>query len=510
MPGSKGASERGASLTELSASFKQPHFERLELWRPAAERGARDRSFIRRTSECLNSNGPPAALNLHGSVIRLVSSDSLTLPGALSSLRAMSRMPFELILAFRYLRPKRTFVSVITLISILGVMLGVAVLIIVISVMTGFDRQLRDRILGFNAHLTVHEGQPMVDYRELAEVIRRHPRVTGVAPFVLGQVLVKTQPADGNGRALAVWIRGIDPTLETTVSEILSKVVSGTNSVRGRGVLVGKTLARLLELNVGDRLALYSIQDFHDWEQGRKLGEENAPLPDDYEVRGIFDVDYFEFNSQFAVASIWNAQDMYGLEDSVHGLMVMLDDPEAAGVLKRELYDQLGPGIRISTWWEENSEILDALVVEKNVMYYLLFFIVLVAAFGITSALITFVVQKTREIGMLRALGATSAQVMYLFLSQSLVVGMLGVLCGFGLGMLAVTYRNEFLRFMREATGWELFPAALYNFYELPALIVPGDVALICGGSLVICLLAGLLPAWTAGRLRPVEALRHE
>jgi lipoprotein-releasing system permease protein len=153
---------------------------------------------------------------------------------------------------------------------------------------------------------------------------------------------------------------------------------------------------------------------------------------------------------------------------------------------------------------------LNALLVEKNVMFYLLFFIMIVAAFGITSALITFVVQKTREIGMLKALGATGGQVMVLFLSQSVLVGVLGVIAGFGLGMLALAYRNEFLHFMNRLTGFELFPASIYNFTELPALIVPRDIAIICGGSLIICLLAGLLPAWNAGRLKPVEALRHE
>ena len=350
----------------------------------------------------------------------------------------------------------------------------------------------------------------MGNYRELAEVLRHHPRVIGVAPFVLGQVLVRTQAGDGSGRVLAPLVRGIDPALESGVSRLLQSVVAGTNDLRGRGLLIGRSLANRLEIAVGDRLAVYSVQDFDDWEQGRQRGEETAPLADDYVVRGIFDVDYFEFNNLYVVSSLVNAQDMYGLEDAVHGLLVMLDDPEAAGLVKMELYNQLDPDVRISTWWEENAEILDALVVEKNVMYYLLFFIVLVAAFGITSALITFVVQKTREIGLLKALGATSRQVMCLFLSQSLVVGLVGVHLGLGLGMLAVHYRNEFLRFMRQATGWELFPATLYNFYELPALIVPGDVAVICGGSLVICVLAGLLPAWTAGRLPPVEALRHE
>jgi lipoprotein-releasing system permease protein len=164
----------------------------------------------------------------------------------------------------------------------------------------------------------------------------------------------------------------------------------------------------------------------------------------------------------------------------------------------------------ITTWLEENRQLLEAILVEKNVMYYLLFFIVLVAAFGITSALITFVVQKTREIGVLKAIGATASQIMILFLSQSLIVGIAGVATGYGLGMLALAYRNEFLRFMRTATGFELFPVDIYNFTQLPAVIVPQDIAVICGGSLIICILAGVIPAWNASRLEPVEALRHE
>ena len=139
-----------------------------------------------------------------------------------------------------------------------------------------------------------------------------------------------------------------------------------------------------------------------------------------------------------------------------------------------------------------------------------MFFIMIVAAFGITSAQITFVVQKTREIGMLKALGATRAQILWLFLSQSLIVGVVGVICGFALGMLAVHYRNGFLDLMRRVTGFELFPAQIYNFAQLPALIDPGDIAIICGSAMLICLLAGLAPAWIAGRLQPIDALRHE
>ncbi|HZT21639.1 MAG TPA: FtsX-like permease family protein, partial [Verrucomicrobiae bacterium] len=174
------------------------------------------------------------------------------------------------------------------------------------------------------------------------------------------------------------------------------------------------------------------------------------------------------------------------------------------------LQRMLGPRYKITTWMQENSAILGALVVEKNVMFYLLFFIVLVAALCILSAQITFVVQKTREIGMLKALGATHGQISGIFLGQSAIVGALGVLAGYGLGRLALTYRNEFLDFMRRATGWELFPASIYGFNQLPALITPRDLAVICLSSFIICVLGGVIPAFRAGKLKPVEALRYE
>jgi lipoprotein-releasing system permease protein len=197
------------------------------------------------------------------------------------------------------------------------------------------------------------------------------------------------------------------------------------------------------------------------------------------------------------------------MDEDVSGLKVMLDNPENAEMVRAQLGPVI-PGAYISTWLEESSAFLDALVVEKNVMFYLLFFIMIVAAFGITSAQITFVVQKTREIGMLKALGATGRQIMSIFLLQSFIVGIIGVICGFGLGMLAVSYRNEFLNLMRRTTGFEVFPQSIYQFTQLPAVINPRDIMIICGGSLIIAVLAGLLPAWNAGRLKPVEALRHE
>ncbi|MBM3836888.1 MAG: ABC transporter permease [Verrucomicrobia bacterium] len=427
------------------------------------------------------------------------------------------KLPFELMLAVRYLRPKRTFVSVITLISIIGVMLGVAVLIIVISVMAGFDRQLREKILGFKSHLRVEANGPMTDYAALIHTISTHQGVKGVAPLVMGQVMVETQPVNGAPQYLFPAIRGVDPDpdSESKISILPSSISTGNYDVRGNRVLLGRELAASLSLSVGDTLSIYSMGDLRRVQRLIKKSRANEEvdeglLPTEFEVGGIFDAGYYEFNSFFIVCSIANAQDLSGLDDSVQGLTVTLLDPSAARQVRTELQAVLDPGVRIRTWEEDNSDILDALLVEKNVMFYLLFFIMIVAAFGITSSLITFVVQKTREIGILKALGASGSQIMSIFFSQSLLVGAMGVTAGYGLGMLAVAYRNEFLLFLRRATDFELFPSRIYGFSQLPALIEAGDILIICGGSLLICLLAGVFPAWNAGRLKPVEALRHE
>ena len=425
----------------------------------------------------------------------------------------MPAYPFELYLALRYLRPKRTLVSHITLISVIGVMLGVAVLIIVMSVMSGFDADLRQRILGFNAHLKIfYFNAPMPDYNLLAERVRTHPRVKAAAPFVVGQVLVKTQPEEGSPRTMGPWVLGVDETLEAKISVLPERIAEGKFEMGQEGVLFGQVLAEQMRVEVEDYVAIYSIPVLESMLASLEQGEEIAVLPDDFEVKGIFDVGYYEYNERFIICSLATAQSFFGLaeKDLVHGLRVILDEPEAAASVRLELRHLLGTRYRIMTWMEENSGILEALIVEKNVMFYLLFFIMIVAAFGIASGQITFVVQKTREIGMLKAMGASNGQIMWVFLSQSLVVGLVGVAAGLCLGLLAVHYRNPFLFFMRNQTGWELFPDDVYGFSELPALVVPGDITLICGGSLLICLMAGLIPSCNASRLHPVEALRHE
>jgi lipoprotein-releasing system permease protein len=423
----------------------------------------------------------------------------------------MSRLPFELLLALRYLRPKRTFVSVVTLISVIGVTLGVAVLIIVISVMSGFDQQLRQKILGFSTHIRIlARGDTMKDYPEVARTVSSNRNVTAVAPFVMGPVLVETEPATGGSQVDAPVIRGIDPRIETNISILPNSIVAGKFDVSDRGVLIGKDFADRMNLDVGDRMQIGSPSVLRKWRESDKKGSGSIPVLPEYEVRGIFDVGYYEYDRSIIVVSLREAQDLYDLDGDVQGLLVMVHDPYQATTIAAELAGVLGYKYRITTWMQENSSLLNAVMVEKNVMFYVLFFIMIVAAMCILSALITFVVQKTREIGMLKALGATDLQVGLLFLSQAAMVGALGDPAGYGLARLALAYRNEFLNLMRHWTGFELFPASIYGFTELPALVVGSDLLWICGSAWVICILGGVIPAWRAARLKPVEALRNE
>jgi lipoprotein-releasing system permease protein len=424
----------------------------------------------------------------------------------------MSRLPFELLLALRYLRPKRTFVSIITLISVVGVALGVAVLIIVISVMSGFDHDLRGKILGFNAHLKIFaRGRTLEDYERVMELVASNKNVRGVAPFVIGPVLLETEPTNGGQAAFATpYLRGVDPGHEADVSVLPQSIISGKFDLSGRGLLIGSDFAQTYNLFVGDHVSIYSPAELKKMKEQRGTKNEEAILPDEYTVTGIFDVGYYDYDATVVVASLENAQDLYELGDSVHGLMVMLHDPYQAPEVRRQLETALGPGYNITTWTEENSAILGALMVEKNVMFYILFFIVFVAAFGITCTLITFVMMKTSEIGLMKAVGASDKQVMLVFILQSMVISFFGIAMGIGLGLFAIYIRNDFLHFMNRLTGFELFPASIYGFGELPAIVTLRDLVMICAGSLFICLLATILPARHASKMKPVEALRYE
>jgi lipoprotein-releasing system permease protein len=302
------------------------------------------------------------------------------------------------------------------------------------------------------------------------------------------------------------------------VSRITDSMVEGEAKLSPKSLIMGYEMADTFGVHAGDRVALYSPAAFEHlaevMDKAQRSGTKEVdelPMAADYKVRGLVDLGLSQWNANVVVTSLADAQELGGLGEDVQGLTVMLKDPAERNTIRirDQMQASLGPDYGVVTWLEDNKDMLNALTTERTMMFFILFFIVLVAAFGIMSALITFIVQKTREIGMLKALGATPMSVALLFLAQSLVVGVLGVLSGLGAGMLALRYRNEFLRFMNDVMGFNLFPSSIYQLRELPAEVVVSDVTVICGVSLVLCILAGVLPAIRAAWLQPVEALRH-
>ena len=424
---------------------------------------------------------------------------------------------FSLFLALRYLKPKRTFVSIITLISILGVTLGIMVLILVISVMTGFEQELRKKVIGFDAHVIVTNSNVMEEWNATTDLVKKQPLVTAVAPFVQGPVIVEFQ-----NRRLAPKIRGIIPELEEKVVSVKEYIIAGAYDLEGDKAILGSELARTLGAGVGDKITIFSpgnltqiLAELDRIEQedgdATKASElKQMILPTEVEVSGIFESGRYLYDSEFLIVPLHIGQELYNLGGAVHGLAIKTKDPYLAQEVRDGLNAQLEPPLSAITWIDLNKQIFDAIRMERNVMFFLLMFIVLVAAFGIMNTLITVTVQKTREIGVMKALGAQTHQIIGVFLAQGMVVGVFGTITGLGLGILTVQYRNEFRQWLAEVLGIEVFSPSVYQFSEIPAQIIPSDVAIICISAFLICSLAALIPAWFAARLDPVKALRYD
>ncbi len=406
-------------------------------------------------------------------------------------------LPFSLFLALKYLKPKRTFVSVITVISILGVMLGVAVLIIVLSVMSGFDHMWRDKILSFNAHITLSGFGNLQEPDELIDRIEAVEGVSGAAPFVEGVVFLQF-----HDNIYTALLRGIDPEYERRVSRVPEFMVDGDFDVIYEDLILGADLARQMGAWVGDRVLVYSPQSF--------ISPEEIRLPEELEIIGVYELGMWDFDMGYALTSIGMARELYGLETGVHGIQIMTDDPYRAHLVAARLQEELGSRYVIRTWMEMNRQLFAALRVEKNMMFFLLIFITIVAAFGITNTLITLTVQKTREIGLLKALGFTSGSIMRVFFWQGWIEGVLGTGLGIAAGLLILKYRNHLMYWLSEQFGWELFPKELYHLSEIPASTSLFDLVLISVSVMVICTLAGAVPAYRAASLDPARALRNE
>lgn len=410
----------------------------------------------------------------------------------------MSRLPFEIFLGLRYLKPKRSFVSVITLIAWIGVTLGVWALIVVIAVMSGFDRELREKLIGMHAHLTV-SGGIIENGDELLEQIARQPRVRAAAPFAMGLVLVEF-----NRQVATPYLKGIDPSREAQVSRVLQYLDEGSFDLQGERVVIGRELARQYGIFVGDKITVYSPRNLE------QRGEE-VYLPLELTVAGIFNSGMYEYDIGLIFTSLATAQELYGLHTGIHGIEIATDDPLAGALaVQKNLQRQLPPGLRAQTWMQLNEKLLGAIQVEKTAMFLILSLVIVVAAFCVMGTLITIAAQKTQEIGVLKAMGASPGRIARLFLFQGFLVGLVGVLAGLACGLATIDHIDQIRAFLSAVFNVELFPREIYNFPRIPTYLTGRDLLTIAISAQCIATLGGLLPALWAANLEPVEALRHE
>lgn len=412
--------------------------------------------------------------------------------------------PVERMLATRYMRARRAegFISVIAWFSLAGITLGVATLIIVMSVMNGFRAELVDRILGLNGHVAIYstEGNGIKNYDDLALSITEMPGVIAVTPQIEGQVM-----ATRNTVSLGAVIRGVrwsDLAARKPLWDSLDeKAIAGFRD--NGGVLIGKTMAFKTGIAPGGTITLTTAR-------GKATAFGTLPTRRSFKVAGVFDVGMHEYDTSFIFMPLDVAGDFLGLPASVSGLEIYVDDPQNIAFYRTAITGTLEKNLRAFDWLDRNKSFLNALAVERNVMFLILTLIILVAAFNIVSSMIMLVRSKNADIAVLRTMGASSGSILRIFLMTGASIGVVGTAIGSVLGMLFCWKIDAIKEFLEGLSGTELFAAEIYFLSNLPAKVDSQEVLMVIIMAITLSFLASLYPAWRATRIAPAEALRYE
>lgn len=411
--------------------------------------------------------------------------------------------PFERMLAFRYLRSRKAegFVSVIATFSFLGIMIGVATLIIVMSVMNGFRADLIGRIVGLNGHLNVYvAGAPLIDYANIQAKVAQIDGVKAVAPMVESQVLITV-----NGTASGALVRGYEPQYIASKPILSNSVVQGDiRNFVGDNVAIGSKMAERLGLTVGDQLTLMAPK-------GRSSPFGTIPRTMQYTISFIFDVGMFEYDSGYVFMPLDTAQNFFQLPlNSVTMLEVIGSDPQKVDTIKQAAAVVTEGQAGVYDWRDANKNFFNMVKVERNVMFLILMLIIIVAAFNIISSMIMLVKDKSRDIAIMRTMGALKSSMMKIFMLTGASIGISGTIAGSVLGILFAVNIESIRRWIEGLTNTELFAEEIYFLSKLPAKIDPFEVGLVIFLAVAISIIATLYPAWRAAKLDPVEALRYE
>jgi len=418
-------------------------------------------------------------------------------------------MSYEFFIAVRYLRAKRkqAFVSLITLISIAGIFLGVAALIIVLAVMNGFETDLRNKILGVNSHIVLMKySGAMKDYDKVMKDVETIEGVRASTPFVYGQAMLKYRD-----RATGVVIRGIstDSVLKViNFGKMMDGDIQNLSEKRGitkelPGIVIGKELSNNLGLLISDSVNVLSPM-------GIPTPMGIVPKIKKFVVVGIFDSGFYEYDSSLAFMSLAECQKFFNMKDDVTGIEIKVNDIYKAAHIADEIETKLGYPYWARNWMQMNKNLFAALRLEKRVMFIILSLIVLVAAFNIITALIMVVMEKTKDIAVLKSMGATSRSIMRIFMLQGLIIGTVGTILGCIGGILVAINVEKISSYIENLFGFKILPGDVYYLSELPSKVNYGDVFIIVFVAMVICFLATIYPSWNASKLDPAEALRYE